>query len=313
MILLTLGIAFSIDIEWIEIGGRPLRMRLTPIGLLVVDSLGGRVVSPENFEITGLSFPVWADYCCGRVYVTDLKKSRVIAWRDGKIVGEAFVKRPEMIVARNGKIFVTDESRVHVFDRDLKKLKTFEFPSESVYINVSAGRLVHLEYWGNHPDVTFVGLESFERTTLDLGLERPFRYLEIDGTVVILDYMGRLAIRWGGKWKILRIGRYSYGLASDGRRVFTSSLVEGGIRVFDLEGQRRSFWKLPSPAGDVDFCCGRVVACGIFSDEVYVVRDGKIEKRIRGCDYPLMITSDPPVVYVLCSDSGKVLRIDFSK
>lgn len=314
--LLLSSLVFCFSTEFYKTGGHPLRMRLTPYGLIVVDSLGGSVKLLEDgkilVDLKNLDFPVWADTCCGGIYISELKSSRVILWKDGRISNWARVPRPEMLKIKDDKIFVSSGKYVYVFDKNLRLLKRLLFPSSSVYFYVSGNRIIHLEYWGDHPDMTIASVFGRYRESLDLGLSKPFRYLEIDGKELILDYMGKLAVLRGGMKKILRVGRFSYGMAFSKDSIFVSSLVEKFIRKIDLKSFRQSFLKIPSPAGDITYCCSNLVMCGVFKDEVYVY-NGNSLKTIRGCEYPLMIRSDPPYVYVLCSDSGGILKIDFSR
>ncbi len=291
-------------------------MRVTPYGLVLVDSLDGYVKLLEDgktlVDIENLDFPVWADTCCGGIYTSELKRSRVILWKGGKFLKWARVPKPEMLKAEDSRIFVSSGKYVYVFDKDLNLLKKLKFPSSSVYFYVNGDKIVHLEYWGSHPDITIASVFGNYRESIDLGLSRPFRYLKIDGKELILDYRGKLAVLHGGMKKILRVGRFSYGMALSGNSIFVSSLVEKFIRRIDLETLHQSFLKIPSPAGDIAYCCSNLVMCGIFKNEVYVY-DGRSLKTIRGCEYPLMVEPDPPYVYVLCSDSGGVLKIDFSR
>ena len=315
-ILMFSTVFFGFRTTFYSLGGHPLRMRLTPYGLLVIDSLKGYAKLLENGEvlvdIESLDFPVWADLCCGGIYISDLKKSRILLWKDGRVLKWARVPRPEMVKVKDNRIFVSSGKIVYVFDKDLNLLKKMIFPSSSVYFYIGDDRIIHLEYWGKHPDITIASLFGKYRESLDFGLSKPFRYEELNGRKLILDYMGKLVVLRGGMKKILRVGRYSYGMAISENSVFVSSLVEKFVRKIDLETLHQRFIKTPSPIGDMEYCCGDLIMCGIFADEVYIY-DGKSLKTIRGCDYPLMVESDPPYVYVLCSDSGKVLKIDFSK
>ncbi len=299
-----------------EVGGHPLRMRVTSYGLIVVDSLEGSVKLLEDgkilVEINDLNFPVWADVCCGGVYISELKSSRIVLWKSGEILKSARVPRPEMLKIKGERIFVSSGRDIYILSKDLKLLRRLSFPSSSVYFYISGDKLVHLEYWGNHPDITISSISASYRMSLDFGLSKPFRYEELDGRTLILDYLGKLVVMNGGIKRVLMVGRYSYGMAFSKDLVFVSSLVESFVRKIDLKTLHQSFIKIPSPAGDIEYCCGNLVMCGIFKDEVYMF-DGRSIKTIRGCKYPLMAESDPPYVYVLCSDSGKILKIDFSK
>jgi hypothetical protein len=307
---------FSLNISWIDVGGNPLRMKLTPFGLLLIDSINGKVIltdENERTEIGEFSFPVWADICCGGVYVTDIKGSKVVLWRNGKTEKSVYVPKPEMIKHKDRKIFVSDGNKILVFDENLKKLRTIEFPSKSVYFDVENDKLVHLEYWADHPDITVIDMNSNERYSYDFGLKRPFRYIHMGGKIVIQDFMGKVVIISGVDRKILNVGNFSYGLTNDGKKLYLSSLIESKITVINLENFLIRKFNVPSPVGSIGYCCGYLVACGVFEDEVYILKDEKLVKTIRGCDCPLMVESDSSYVYVLCSDNGKVLKLDFSR
>ena len=314
ILLITPILALSIEISRIHIGGVPMRMRLTPYGLLVIDSIEGRVVllkESERIEIDGFRFPVWADACCGGIYITDLKSSSVFLYKNGRIVKAVKIPKPEMVKIWNEKVFVSDGDKVHILDKDLKMLRTYEFPSKSVYFYLISGKLFHMEYWGDHPDVTVVDLSSGERVSYDFGMKRPFKVVKSRRALIFLDYMGKLVVLKGLDRKVFTLPPFTYGMAVEGDRVFISTLSKREIYVVDTSNVKLERIKIPSPAGSLESCCGRLIACGIFEDEVYVLKDGKLEKTIE-CEYPIMIEPDPPFVYVLCSDSGEVLKLDLS-
>ena len=307
-------LALSIEFSRIHIGGTPMRMRLTPYGLLIVDSIGGRVVllrEGEKIEIDGFRFPVWADACCGGIYVTDLKSSSVFLYKNGKIVKTVKIPKPEMVKIWNERVFVSDGNKIHILDKDLIKIRTYEFPSRSVYFYLISGKLFHMEYWGDHPDVTVVDLNSGERISHDFGMKRPFRVVKSGHALVFLDYMGKLVVLKGLDRKTFTLPSFTYGMTVDKDRVFVSTLSKPEIYVIDTNDMKLRRIRIPSPAGSLENCCGRLIACGIFEDEVYVLKNEKIEKRIE-CEYPIMVEPDPPFVYVLCSDSGEVLKLDLS-
>ncbi len=317
LVLLTVShLVFSLYISFQNVGGHPLRMRMTPYGLVVIDSVNGVVKLLENgvviSQIDDLQFPVWADVCCGGIYISELKKSRVLLWKAGKIEKWVRVPRPEMLLAKDERIYVSSDNDVYIFDKNLNLLKKLSFPAKSVYFSVDNNRIIHLEYWGDHPDITIASLKGSYRESIDLGLSKPFQYANVDGKTFVLDFLGKLATMVGGEKRILRVGRFSYGMTFNRKNVYVSSLVESFLREINVKTLRQRFIRIPSPAGAIESCCGYLVACGVFKNEVYILKDGLI-KTIKGCDYPLMTVSDPPFVYVLCSDSGKVLKIDFSR
>ena len=291
-----------------------MRMRLTTYGLLIVNSIEGKVTllkEKEKIEIDGFKFPVWADACCGGIYVTDLKSSSVFLYKNGKIVKAVKIPKPEMVKIWNGKVFVSDGNKVHIFDANLEEVRTYEFPSKSVYFYLISGRLFHMEYWGDHPDVTVVDLNSDERISYDFGMKRPFRVVKSEQALIFLDYMGKLVVLKGLDRKTFTLPSFTYGMAVDKDRVFVSTFSKPELYVIDTNDMKLRRIRIPSPAGSLESCCGRLIACGIFEDEVYVLKDGKLEKRIE-CEYPIMVEPDPPFVYVLCSDSGEVLKLDLA-
>ncbi len=311
---------FSIKMYCFPVGNHPLRLNVSDGYITVSDSLHGRVAifHKNKFvsEIKGLNFPVWALVYNGYVYITDVDEGKIFRYTiSGEYVNSYDIFRPEMIKVYNGKVYVSAGKTIYEFTPQLDFLRKWTFPCGSVYFYFKDNTLVYLNYWQwkNVEDVYYVDLKSGNVIKkMNLGLKRPFRYVQFRDFEIFLDYsLGDVVVLKNGKvfWRV-DLPALSYGLAVYNSNIYVTNLSRNVLYIIELESKSLKKVKTPYPLGDIVFYENVLVGGGVFDDKVAIFdADGNFLKEFS-CNYPVMITKTENGVAVLCSDSGKICFID---
>ena len=302
-------------IHKVDVGIHPLRMTTTSLGILVMDSTQSTVYLIDDYGIktalTSLNFPVWARILNGKIYIADVEDKSVSVWdTSGKLLGKVNIYRPQMLKIYKGKIYVSSGKTLYELSDDLRILKKWKFSSSSVYFYFDENKLIYLNYWqwDASPDVEIVDLNTgtiIER--LELGLERPLRFIKWKDYYVFLGYKtGDVVFVKNGEilWKV-NLPPFSYDMIALGDRIFISNLLKKGLYSLDPIKKTVEKIDLPYCISDMAVKDSKIIAAAIYDNLALLLKDGEITGKCS-CSYPVMVNFWNGYAVALCSSEGSV-------
>lgn len=305
----------STAVKIYHISGYPLRIKKTEKGIFVIDSLGGVIYfihEDKKEAIKGFSFPLWVDTAGDALYVTDVKGECVykIELSSLEIIDKVYIKRPEMIKAYRGRIYISSGNEIYELDKNLEILRKWKFCAKSVYFYFYGDYLLHMNYWKakGSPAVTIINLRSGKVVkNLYLGFERPLRFLSICNKWIFLDYKtGDIAfVRNFHVVKRIDLPSYSYDIVHYQNKIVVSNLFEKFLYIIDPATYKVSKMRLDCQVGDLESLNDHLFLSCIFDNYVCSISNWDLERKVP-CKYPVMMTKDENGVYLLCTDERKV-------
>ena len=294
-------------------------MTVSNIGVIVVDSLASKVYIVDGYGIksiiSGLNFPVWARYWDGKVYISDVEEKEVSAWSmDGKKISSSEIYRPEMLKIYRGKVYVSSGKAIYELDKNLNVLRKWVFHSNSVYFYFFGDEMIYLNYWQwkDGPDVEIVDLKTGKLArALELGLERPLRYLRYGDMDVFLGYKSGDVVFVKGMDVVWRVNLppFSYDMVEYKGKIVVSNLYRSGLYVIDPVIRSVEHVDLPYHFGDLTVLGDFLIGGAVYENALVVLDNFRLVSK-EECGYPVMVGVWKGQAVGLCSNEGAVCFVN---